>query len=367
MRGLALFLLCLTALGTRPAAAADLQPRTVAAFERYVRATEARMAASTQFLWTDSLPEPQRKTAADTLRRGEFVIEPLTTKEAGKDIDIPDGIVHHWLGVVFAPDVTIDRAVALLQDYDHHADIYKPNVARSKLLSRSGDDFTVYLRFFTKKVITVVVNSEHVAHFTRHAADRVSSRIYSTRIAEVENPDTPKEHEKPVGDGGGYLWRLNSYWRFQQRPEGVYIQCESVTLTRGIPTRLRLARASVRDQSAARDAGVHARDHPQSPGAAGREVKALTRRRGGPSGPPPCSQSRVFLTDRLDADSRSGARSSVLPACSARCSTSRRGHAARPCTRRTDGRISRLRPLGTSRADSTPAVPRHSSSAGGRS
>src|SRR4029450_7720700 len=73
------------------------------------------------------------------------------------------------------------------------------------------------------------------AHFTRHAADRVSSRIYSTRIAEVENPDTPKEHEKPVGHGDGYLWRLNSYWRFQQRPEGVYIQREPVPLTRGIP------------------------------------------------------------------------------------------------------------------------------------
>jgi len=235
MRRLALFILCLTALGTRSAAAADLEPKTVAAFDRYVRATEARMSASTQFLWTDSLPEPQRKTAAATLGRGEFVIEPLTTKEAGKDIDIPDGIVHHWIGVVLAKGVTIDQAVALLQDYDRHADIYKPNVARSKLLSRTGDDFTVSLRFSMKKGITVVVNSEHAAHFTRHAPDRVSSRIYSTRIAEVEAPDTPKEREEPVGHDGGYLWRLNSYWRFQQRPEGVYIQCESVTLTRGIP------------------------------------------------------------------------------------------------------------------------------------
>jgi hypothetical protein len=237
MRSIALVFaaLCLAALGTRSAAAADLDPKTVAAFDRYVRATEGSMSASTQFLWTDSLPEPRRQAAADTLRRGEFVIEPLTTKEAGKDIEIPNGIVHHWVGVVLAPGVTIDQAVALLQDYDRHAAIYKPNVARSKLLSRSGDDFKVYLRFFMKKVISVVVNSEHTAHFTRHAADRVSSRIYSTRIAEVEDPDTPKEREKPVGSDGGYLWRLNSYWRFQQRPEGVYIQCESVTLTRGIP------------------------------------------------------------------------------------------------------------------------------------
>jgi hypothetical protein len=230
-----LVVLCLIASSARSAAAADLEPKTVAAFDRYVRATEARMSASAQFLWTDSLPEPQRQTAAAALRRGEFVIESLTTKEGGKDIEIPDGIVHHWIGVVLAPGVTIDQAVALLQDYDRHAEIYKPNVARSKLRSRSGDDFTVYLRFSMKKVITVVVNSEHAAHFTRHAPDRVSSRIYSTRIAEVEDADTPKEREKPVGHDGGYLWRLNSYWRFQQRPEGVYIQCESITLTRGIP------------------------------------------------------------------------------------------------------------------------------------
>ena len=89
-----------------------------------------------------------------------------------------------------------------------------------------------------KKGITVVVNSDHDARFTRDAPDRASSRIHSTRIAEVEDPDTPEEREKPVGHDGGYLWRLNSYWRFLERDSGVYIQCESITLTRGIPTGL---------------------------------------------------------------------------------------------------------------------------------
>ena len=64
---------------------------------------------------------------------------------------------------------------------------------------------------------------------------RAQSRIYSTRIAEVEYPDTPREREKPVGRDGGYLWRLNSYWRFLQRDGGVSLQCESISLTRGIP------------------------------------------------------------------------------------------------------------------------------------
>jgi hypothetical protein len=81
----------------------------------------------------------------------------------------------------------------------------------------------------------VVVNSEHDARFERPRPDRAASRIVSTRIAEVENPGTPRETEKPVGNDGGYLWRLNSYWRFLERDGGTFIQCESISLTRGIP------------------------------------------------------------------------------------------------------------------------------------
>ena len=125
--------------------------------------------------------------------------------------------------------------MALLQDYDHHAEIYQPRVVRSKLLSRSGDVFQVFLRFSMKKVITVVVNTDNEARFTRSGPDRAQSRIYSTRVAEVDDPDTPQEREEPVGHDGGYLWRLYTYWRFLERDGGMYLQCEAITLTRGIP------------------------------------------------------------------------------------------------------------------------------------
>jgi hypothetical protein len=218
-----------------PALPAELQARTVAAFDRYVQATEQRLKNDPQFLWVDTLPASQQRAVVETLRRGELVIEPLTTRQNGKEIDIPDGMVHHWIGVVFVPGATVDRAVSLLQDYDHHAQIYTPNVAASKLLSREGNNFRVYLRFMMKKVITVVVNSEHDARFTRDAPNRASSRISSTRIAEVEAPGTPSEREKPVGNDSGYLWRLYSYWRLLERDGGTYVQCESISLTRDIP------------------------------------------------------------------------------------------------------------------------------------
>jgi hypothetical protein len=218
---------------------ADLQPATVAAFDRYVRLTEARMARETSgqapFIVVDGFAEPRKTPALSQLARGEFVIERLQTKDGGKEIGVPDGLIHHWVGVILVPGATVDRAVTLLQDYNRHAEIYKPAVARSRLLSQSGDDFRVYLRFYMKKVLTVVLNTENEAHFTRPSRDRAFSRIASTRIAEVENPDTPAEREKPIGKDGGYMWRLNTYWRFLERDGGTYIQCESISLTRGIP------------------------------------------------------------------------------------------------------------------------------------
>jgi len=235
MRCSAAAVVLLALIGAAPASAAELNPPTVAAFNRYVQATEQRMKDDAQFLWVDGLPASQQRAVFEALRRGELVIDRLTSRQSGKEIDIPDGMVHHWIGVVFVPGATVDKTLSLLQDFDHHAQIYAPAVAASKLVSRDGNNFRVYLQFLMKKVITVVVNTENDARFTRDAPNRASSRIYSTRIAEVDAPGTPSEREKPVGNDGGYLWRLYSYWRVLERDGGTYVQCESISLTRDIP------------------------------------------------------------------------------------------------------------------------------------
>jgi hypothetical protein len=218
---------------------AELKPATVAAFERYVRATEARIATEVQsdrsFLYVDGLPDAIRRTRLGELASGRLVIERLRTEENGKPLDAPDGLIHHWLGLAFVPGGTAAAAVALLQDYDRHDEIYQPAIAQSRILEQSGDTLRVFLRFFMKKVISVTVNSEHVARFTRVNAGRAYSQIVSTRVQEVRDVGTPSEQELPVGNGGGYLWRINSYWRFLERDAGVYIQCESVSLSRDVP------------------------------------------------------------------------------------------------------------------------------------
>jgi hypothetical protein len=224
-----------TAARATAAAGVDLQNRTIQAFDRYVRLTEARLNGSAPFLWIDNLPDARRREAHDTVRRKELSIERLETKDNGRKIDIPGGMIHHWVGTAFVPSATIDGALAVLQNYDEHHRIYAPAVTASRLRSRDGDHVTFFLRFLMKKVITVVVNSEHDGVFRRPAADRVEGWLHSTRIAEVEDAGKPTEREKPVGRDGGYLWRLNTYWRLLARDGGLYVHCESVSLSRGIP------------------------------------------------------------------------------------------------------------------------------------
>lgn len=220
------------------AESAELHKETAAAFDRYIGATEARIRAELQngaFLFIDQWPESHRTEAYAQLREGQILIRQVNTKEEGHPIDVPHGLIHDWVGVLFIPNASLPRTLAVVQDYDHHQDIYKPEVRRSKLLERSGDNFKVFLQLYKKSLVTVAINADFDVHYERLGTNRAVSRSYSTRLAEVENCDQANEHEMPVDDAHGYLWRLYSYWRFEEKDGGVYVQLESVGLSRGVP------------------------------------------------------------------------------------------------------------------------------------
>jgi hypothetical protein len=222
---------------------AELRPRTVEAFDKYVQLTEARIngevSQTERFLYLDELPPPRRSEVLAALKRGEIFMERLHTLDAsGHKMEAPEAIIHHWLGAVFVPGANLQQTIALAQDYNHHQDIYKPEVVRSRLIGHTGNDFQIYYRLRKKKVITITLNTYHDVHYSPVDSTRWYSRSYSTRIAEVANADTPNEREKPVGHDGGFLWRINSYWKFEEKDSGVYIECESISLTRDIPTGL---------------------------------------------------------------------------------------------------------------------------------
>jgi len=215
---------------------AELKKETADAFERYIRATEARTRAQLQngpFLFIDDSSD--RMDAYAELRQGRILLKQVNATEEGHPIGVPHGLIHDWVGVLFIPNATLAQTLAVVQDYDHHQEMYKPEVRRSKQLERNGNDFKVFLQFYKKSLVTVVVNANFDIHYQQLGTDRAQSRSYSTRLAEVEHYGRENERELPVDDGHGYLWRLYSYWRFEEKDGGVYVQLESVGLSRSVP------------------------------------------------------------------------------------------------------------------------------------
>ena len=219
----------LLSAGFRGVFAAELKPETLRAFDLYVKEREAALShriRSGPFLWSDESPDRARR-----VKGGEVVIN---GRDGGVH-EIKSGLVHDWSGAVFIPGATLKQVLDLVQNYDNHKNIYDPEVVDSKLRNRNGNDFHIHLRLLKKKVLTVVLNTEHDVRYFALDATRVHSRSYSRKIAELDDAGTQQERELPPGKDHGFLWRLNSYWRFQERDGGVYVECEAISLTRGIP------------------------------------------------------------------------------------------------------------------------------------
>ncbi len=227
-----------------PARASEVREKseTAAAFAKYVLLTDARneveLKRGTGVLWVDALAGAERDASYAAMRRGETRMSRLETREGGAAIPCPGGLIHHWVGAVFIPGASVDEVLAVLEDYDRQAEYYAPDVERSKLLARDGDKFRVFLRFRRKKVITVVLDTEHEVTYFRDAAGLAHSRSSAVRIAQVENADTAAEREKTPGDDDGFLWKMETWWRVKEEDGGVYVQSEVASLTRGIPAGL---------------------------------------------------------------------------------------------------------------------------------
>jgi hypothetical protein len=232
---------CLLAVSSA-AFAADLKQKTTDAFNKYVAVTEARMATELkpdgEFLYPDrpaARREDEMRDAYTRLRRGEILVVRQETRLDGKDVDVPDGMVHHWVGMVFIPGANLAQVLAVAKDYDHRAELYKPEIIAAHIIDHQGDDFKIFMRLYQKRFTTVVFNTEYDVHWGRVDDTKLYSHSISTHVAQVEDPEKPEGGEIPVGHGNGYLWRLNTYWRFEEKDGGVYVQCEALSLTRDIP------------------------------------------------------------------------------------------------------------------------------------
>jgi hypothetical protein len=222
--------------------ATDLQPQAAQAYDHYVQLTQAQvdseLAKGGPYLWVERLREARRAAADQQLRNGQIVIERLYTLDEGKTIPVPGGIIHHWIGTIFVPHATLMQTLSFMQDYDHKVDYFKPDITRSKILRHEGDDYFVLLRFYKKKIITTVIDTDQQVHYHVVDATRAWSRSRTTRVQEVENAGQSNEKLEPEGHDRGFLWRMNTFWRFEQKDGGTYIECQAISLTRDIPTGL---------------------------------------------------------------------------------------------------------------------------------
>jgi hypothetical protein len=225
-----------------PVVADDLKPQTVDAFNHYVQLAELQidsgLAKHEPFLWIERLPEDRREAVDKDLRAGKVVIERLDTLDGGKPIDVPDGMIHHWIGTIFIPGATLAQTLAFEQDYDHQQEYFRPDVVRSKILKHNGNDFVIEIRFYKKKAITTVIETTHEVHYQAVDSSHEWSRSRTTHVQEVDDAGKSGEKLEPEGHDRGFLWRMNTYWRFEEKDGGTYAECQSISLTRDIPTGL---------------------------------------------------------------------------------------------------------------------------------
>jgi putative flippase GtrA len=197
-------MVAVSVLGAPTSAGAQPSAETLAAWDRVVSSTEARL---------------QRDVHRP---RG-----PAAARITGNATPIDGGLVNHWTGALFIKGVTLDAVLDRLT----HPGTPPPqeDVVESRVLRRSGkESLHVYLKLVRRTIVSATYDTEHDVRITRLSPTLAVSRSVSTRIAEV-------------GGGGdrGFLWRLNSYWRYQQLTGGVLVEMESLTLSRSVPALVR--------------------------------------------------------------------------------------------------------------------------------
>ncbi len=201
--------------------AVELSPAARQSFSRYVELFETK--------WKQGNLDGEKSRARD----GQLVIWQRAT--SGRD-DKPSGaMIQDWKGLMFLPGTHIQQVRSMMQDYQNYKVYFQPEVTESKLIRRQGDDFEVFLRLYKKHILSVVLNTKYAIRYASTDSRHMSVVSRSTRVAEVKDAGQRSEAEEPPGSDSGYLWALNSYWRFEEADGGVYAECEAISLSRDVP------------------------------------------------------------------------------------------------------------------------------------
>jgi hypothetical protein len=238
--GKALLLLVCLLLGANRSHAAELRKETLDAWNQYVAASRQRMNdradGAAPFLWADE--DPAR---AQRLTQGGIEVAPIMMdgmKDGSKSV--PHGLIHDWVGAVFIPNTSIDKVTGTVRDYDRYKQYFQPTVVDSRVLEHSEQGDQYALKWVNKVLfVNAGVDAKCRTEYVRIDEHRLYSTSYSTSLQEIVKYGASDEHDLPPDVGNGYVWRLYSFARYQERDGGVYVEIEAIALTRDIPVSLR--------------------------------------------------------------------------------------------------------------------------------
>jgi hypothetical protein len=224
-------LLCIPAISN----AAKLKQETLKAWNEYVHAADShmqeRLQAGKHFLWMDANSD-RRQT-----RDGEILISEVGAHNPKR---VPFGLIHHWIGAAFIPNTKVDDVLAVVRDYSRYKEFYKPAVIDSKPVSQAGTHDKFSMLLLNKAVLRrTAIESDYESSYFQVDAKRWYSIASATRVQEIDAYGEPGERRLPLNEGGGYIWRLHSISRFEERDGGVYVELEAIALSRDIPISFR--------------------------------------------------------------------------------------------------------------------------------
>ena len=203
------------------ARAADLQPRSVQAYDTYAEQ------ATRDFL-------ARARKDATTPRRCDGVL--LVRAGSGDGIlTVPSALIHHWVGIAFVRGATMRQAEAVARDYPAYSKVYK-NVVSTRVLSQQGDTYRVLIRLKEGEAgINAVLDVRSAVDYRSQSDGSLTATSRSEEIREVENAGRPNESPLPAGRDSGYLWRAHTFTRFIGEEGGVLVVMETLGLSRRFP------------------------------------------------------------------------------------------------------------------------------------
>jgi hypothetical protein len=223
---------------TVPCSSAPLSGSALRSYETYASLVEKRLvqqhARPDTYLATLNVGATDPAEIERQLRSGVLHVEPVNV---GTHL-AEGGLLHRWHGAAFVSGARASDMLVLLRDYNRLSTYYMPEVESSHVISERAGVATIAMRFKKQMVVPIVVDAEYRVQAGLSGAGTGYSVSRSTHIWEIDSPGTAHERRMTEGDDDGFLWRLNTYWSFVEAPDGLFIECEAISLTRDVPAGL---------------------------------------------------------------------------------------------------------------------------------